>query len=122
MGHLGSEKVVELARERFYWPYMQKDIEFYIRKQCRCITSKKPNVPEKAPLIPITANFPFEVVSIDFLHLDRCKGGYEYALIVCHLFTRFVQIYPTKNKSAKAAAEQIFNKFIEFRISSENSS
>ena len=34
MGHLGSEKVVELTRKRFYWPYMQKDIEFYIRKQC----------------------------------------------------------------------------------------
>ena len=79
MGHLRSEKVVELARKIFYWPYMQKDIEFYIRKQCRCIVSKKPNVPEKAPLIPITTNFPFKVVSIDFLPLYRCKGGYEYS-------------------------------------------
>ena len=112
MGHLGSEKVVELARKRFYWPYMQRDIEFYIRKRCRCIMSKKPNAPEKAPLVPVNATFPFEMVSIDFLHLDRCKGGYEYALIVCDHFTRFVQIFPTKNKSAKAAAEQIFNKFI----------
>ena len=30
MGHLGTEKVINLARQRFYWPYMQSDIEFFI--------------------------------------------------------------------------------------------
>ena len=29
--HLGSEKVVELARRRFYWPKMQKHIKFFIK-------------------------------------------------------------------------------------------
>ena len=36
---------------------------------------KKTNVPERAPLVPIKATFPFEMVSIDCLHLDRAKGG-----------------------------------------------
>ena len=31
LGHLGSDKVEELARQRFYWPYMQADIELYIQ-------------------------------------------------------------------------------------------
>ena len=31
MGHLGPEKVEELARQRFYWPFMQQDLEFFIR-------------------------------------------------------------------------------------------
>ena len=112
MGHLGAERVVELARKRFYWPYMQRDIEHYVRKQCCCVKSKQPNQLDKAPLVPITSTYPFEMVSIDFLHLDKCKGGYQYALVVCDHFTRFSQVYASKNKSGRSAAEAVFNKFI----------
>ena len=42
LGHIGSEKVMDLARRRFYWPNMQKDVEFYVRNKCRCIMSKRP--------------------------------------------------------------------------------
>ena len=86
MAHLGSEKVVELAQQRFYWPYMGKDIKNYIQKKCRCVVSKKPNIQERAPLVPTKATYPFEMISIDFLHLDKCKGGFEYALVVCDHF------------------------------------
>ena len=112
MGHLSSERVECLARQRFYWPHMRGDIDFFIRKKCTCVFTKKPNVTEKAKLVPITATYPFEIVSIDFLHLDRCSGGYEYALVVCDHFTRFSQAYATKKKSARAAADKLFNQFI----------
>ncbi|KAK3752993.1 hypothetical protein QZH41_016307, partial [Actinostola sp. cb2023] len=32
MGHLGAERTIDLARERFYWPYMQSDITHYVTK------------------------------------------------------------------------------------------
>ena len=112
LAHLGSEKVLDLARKRFYWPRMQNHVEFYIRKQCRCLITKKPNQPERAPLTPIESNYPFEMISMDYLHLDRSKGRFEYALVICDHFTRFVQIYATKNKSAISAAEKLFNEFI----------
>jgi transposase InsO family protein len=112
MGHLASDRVECLARQRFYWPHMATDIEYFIKKKCSCVFTKKPNVQERAKLVPIGASYPFEVVSVDFLHLDKCKGGFEYVLVVCDHFTRFSQAYATKSKSSRAAAEKLFNHFI----------
>ena len=34
MAHLGPEKVIDLAQQRFYWPFMAKEITHYIQKKC----------------------------------------------------------------------------------------
>ena len=112
MGHLASDRVEELARQRYFWPYMASDIEHYIQKKCSCVVSKKPNRVERAPLVPIHATRPFEMVSIDYMKLDPCKGGFNYVLVVTDHFTRFAQAYATKSNTSRAAAEKVFNHFI----------
>ncbi|XP_078798076.1 uncharacterized protein LOC111946953 isoform X1 [Oryzias latipes] len=111
MGHLGVERVMNLIRERFYWANMQKDVTHYITKVCSCLKNKRPNRPTRAPLTNIITTYPFELVSVDFLHLERCKGGYEYILVLMDHFTRFAQAYPCRNKAAHTAAEKIFGDF-----------
>lgn len=111
MGHLGVERTLDLVRERFYWPQMHQDVEHFVTKVCECVKKKRPSRQTRAPLTPIQTTYLFEQVSVDFLHLDKCKHGYEYILVVMDHFTRFAQAYATKNKSAKTVADKLFNDF-----------
>ena len=112
MGHLGADRVEDLVRQRFYWPYMTRGIGEYIKKKVFLRYQQKTNQAERVPLVPIDVTYPFEMISIDYLHLDKCKGGFEYVLVVLDHFTRFTQAYATRNKSSKAAADKLFNQFI----------
>ena len=42
MAHLGSEHVLRLAHDRFYWPRMQRDMGHYVRNIFRCVKQKPP--------------------------------------------------------------------------------
>lgn len=90
---------------------MQKHIEHYVTKACTRIKQKTPSRETRAPLVSIVTTQPFDLVSIDCLHLDKCPGGYEYLLVIVDHFTRFTQAFPTTSKSAKMVADRIFNDY-----------
>ena len=111
MGHIGKDKVTHLVRARFYWPKLHEDVEKFVNN-CPCVFDKKPNEPYREEMETIVSSSPFELLSLDFVHLEKSSGGYEYILVLVDHFTRYAACYPTRNKEAKTAARCLFDDFV----------
>ena len=96
--------------ERFYWPCMHKEATFYVNKCQSCL--KRKASPDVAPLQPIVANQPMELVHMDFLSIEPSKGNIENVLIITDHFTRYAQAYPGKTQTAQATAKMLWQNFI----------
>ena len=110
VGHLGQDRVLELLRDRFYWPGMHMDVVSYINSCPRCIRRK--TQPDTAPLHNIEATHPLELVHLDYLQIEPSKGNIENVLIVTDHFTRYAQAYPSKFQTALTTAKLLWNNFI----------
>ena len=88
---------------------MRADITQYVSVIYQCLKQRKPAVHVNAPLQPIISTGLFQLVSIDSVHLQPSSGGYQYILVIMDHYTRFAQAYATRNKSAKTAADKLFN-------------
>ena len=92
------------------WVALLTTTKEYVTKKCKCLKDKKPNFVQRAPFETITTTQLFELITIDYLHLDQCKEKYEYLLLVVDHFTKFAHKLP-KNKSGRSAAGTLFNNF-----------
>ena len=103
IGHLGQYRVLELLRDRFYWPGVHMDVASYINSCPRCIRRKSQS--GVAPLHNIEGTQPLELIHLDYLQIEPSKGNIENVLIVTDHFTRYAKTYPSKTQTALATAK-----------------
>ena len=96
VGHLGQDRVLDLLRDRFYWPGMYVDVVSYINSCPRCLRRK--SQPDKAPLVNIETSQPLELVHLDYLKIEHSKGILKMFWLLQITLLGMPRLFPQKLK------------------------
>ena len=123
-GHFGVERIISFFQSRFYMSGYTKAISDYVNSCVPC--NKKKDLPrKKGKMGRVTADRPWQVVSMDYLKLEQDAAGYHNILVVTDVFTKYAFAFPTRNETAlttaKVLVEKVFGVFgIPERLLSDN--
>lgn len=111
--HVGSQQCYKILRESFTWNKMYRTIRQTLETCKVCQTCKHPNKRLHADMKPIIVNKPRELVSVDLLGpFPRAKGGMKYLFVVVDIFTKYIQVYPIRQPTARTVTNIIIQKYI----------
>ena len=115
--HLGVEKMLELLKERFYWPECTESVKDYCATCVTCCKRKSAAPKRRAGLQTIQAGYPLQIVCVDIMGpLPQTEQGSKYVLVAVDYFTRWVEAYGIPNQEAMTVARKLVDEMF-FRFS-----
>ena len=115
VGHQGQDHTLSLLQEHFWWPGMARQMR-QVLKTCRRYLQYEGST-SKAPLCPIVANAPMDLLHIDFtsiettMELDKPPRVANVLVFQDH-FTKYVLAYVTRDQTAKTVAKFLYGGYI----------
>ncbi len=110
-GHQGQGRTLSLARQRFFWISLERDVREHVKCCKRCLVSKTPEPEARAPLKSIKTSCPLELVCIDFWSAENCSGRSVDVLVITDHFTKMACAFCCRDQSAKQVAKILWDKF-----------
>ena len=111
--HGGVERTFHNAKSSYFWRNMYSDVERFV-KNCTVCNSYKPShsLHSSVNTYPVPSK-PFARVHMDLItHFSESNKGNKHLLVVIDELTRYVEMYPLRNKTAEEVAVTFFNGFI----------
>lgn len=110
--HFGADKTLARVQQQFYWPGMEGEVRVFHEKCVACGLWKS-RIEPRAPLHPIKATYPLEIISVDFLILGRPADAYQNILVATDQFTRFAWAVPTLDQTAETTVKMLWKYIIQ---------
>ena len=112
MGHQGIDRMLDLLRERVYWPSMAKDAQNWVTNCRRCQIARGNYNQPKPKIGHLEAHNPLDLVCLDFTKIDPSKTGKENVLVITGAFTKFSLAVCTPNQTAKNSSQNSRRKMV----------
>ena len=107
-GHRGAKAMLASVRHHYFWPSLNEDVYRHVKSCLQC-EQRNAGFQGKAPLQEnYQATRPFQKVSIDFMTgLPVTDRGNSVLLTAICCFTRWVELIPLPDRSARGVAEAL---------------
>ena len=111
-GHLGITRMVEMLRQRFYWPMMAEDVARWC-KECTECAQVKPGPRFRAALHQVAVACPMDRVAMDIVgQLPETEAGNKYILVISDYYTKWVQAHAIPDQTAQTVADVYINHWV----------
>ena len=116
-GHLGRDKTVARLKRLYYWPAMDKAVDYFVRTCHSCQQNKPMNRKTQGLTQPLPIpDCPWQGISMDFItQLPRSKDGFDALFVVVDRLTKMMHLTPTHTTATAEDTAWLFFRDI-FRI------
>ncbi|GFW53301.1 hypothetical protein TNCV_4075221 [Trichonephila clavipes] len=113
-GHLGEQKTKQRIKYSFFWSSLKGDVKTYFEACKPCHLWRTWTNRDRIPIQPkVRPNNPFEVWSVYCIGPlePRSRRGHSCIASAFDLFSRWAEVIPTKNITAKTTCEVLMKIF-----------
>lgn len=112
MGHFGIDRTLELLDQQGFetTPTLRKRVAEFISSCSICQKTRLRQLPVAASLHTTAVEQPFTNISVDTVGpLPADSDGNKYIIVMVDSFTRFVELWPSKDATAASAADALLS-------------
>ena len=107
-GHQGIERCTWRVNLAFNWIGKYRDIRNHVNS-CSTCNKSKTRGDGKVKLGKLIVSKLLDVLSIDFVSVDKASDGRESILVMTDVFTKFTKAVPTRNQLASTVVKVLLN-------------
>ena len=111
LGHIGTDKLREIATNHFWHPAIDKIVNDIVTSCPHCQIYKVSRITKMPPMHKISAQKPFEMIAVDLLQLPHSRGINVLLVAIDH-HSKWASAVPVKDKKGKTVAKALEERII----------
>ena len=110
LGHKGSFATKEFVSDRFWWPELERDVQWYV-KTCHVCQQRQKTLLRIPPTVTDTPGL-FQVVHVDVMHMTPASNGCKYIVHGRCALSNWMEGRPLRNENARSVGQWLFEDII----------